>query len=312
MRSSARSSVSSVSPIGSGSSTRSMAPRSSSRVIRTGESTLHWTFEGPPRSRSSPLPRCDVVGGRPEVAVPSSRHGHARTAGRGASRSVRHRSSLMPCSMPWTTSPELVSHRVRLAHRRAPSRSSSSCVARSMPSWPSAATSGITRHGFSSSRKPAAVSPIAPEDASDRGGGLYSNAACTVSCSLRFTTHASLTAPGTAGGLRNPGRVFPVPATLCPMGDLVPPDPPLAGAHAALRPFRVSDAAAIAEACRDPDIPRFTMMPEAMTEDQARQWVERGLEWWPRGLARFAVTMPPSEECAGQIGIQFDFASTSS
>ena len=90
------------------------------------------------------------------------------------------------------------------------------------------------------------------------------------------------------------------------MGELVPPDPPLAGRQVALRPFRVSDAAAIAESCRDPDIPRFTMMPEAMTKDQARQWVERGLEWWPRGLARFAVTVPPSDECAGQIGMQFD------
>jgi [ribosomal protein S5]-alanine N-acetyltransferase len=94
-----------------------------------------------------------------------------------------------------------------------------------------------------------------------------------------------------------------------PVGDLVPPDPPLAGRRVALRPFRVGDAAAIADSCRDPDIPRFTMMPEAMTEDQARQWVERGLEWWPRGLARFAVTVPPSDECVGQIGIQFDFAS---
>ena len=93
-----------------------------------------------------------------------------------------------------------------------------------------------------------------------------------------------------------------------PMGDLVPPDPPLAGVQAALRLFRVSDATAIAESCRDPDIPRFTMMPEAMSEGQARQWVERGLEWWPRGLARFAVTVPPSDECAGQVGVQFDFA----
>src|SRR4249920_896346 len=41
-------------------------------------------------------------------------------------------------------------------------------------------------------------------------------------------------------------------------------------------------------------------------KDQARQWVERGLEWWPRGLAPFAVTVPPSDECAGQIGLQFD------
>jgi RimJ/RimL family protein N-acetyltransferase len=91
------------------------------------------------------------------------------------------------------------------------------------------------------------------------------------------------------------------------MGDLVPPDPPLAGAQVVLRPFRVGDAAAIAKSCQDPDIPRFTMMPKGMTEHQARQWVEQGLEWWPRGVARFAVTVPPSDECAGQVGIQFDF-----
>jgi RimJ/RimL family protein N-acetyltransferase len=92
------------------------------------------------------------------------------------------------------------------------------------------------------------------------------------------------------------------------MGDLVPPDPPLAGAQVALRPFRLGDAAAIAEACRDPDIPRFTMMPEAISEEQARRWVEQGLAWWPRGVARFAVTVPPADDCVGQVGMQFDFA----
>src|SRR6476660_8169722 len=88
--------------------------------------------------------------------------------------------------------------------------------------------------------------------------------------------------------------------------DLAAPDPPLAGPRVVLRPFRVGDAAAIAESCRDPDIPRFTMMPEGLTEEGAREWIERGLEWWPRGLARFAVTLPPSAECVGQIGIQYD------
>ena len=146
-------------------------------------------FTGPRRSQSSPLPRCGVVGGRPGAAGPSSRHGRARTAGRGASRSVRHRRSLMPCSMLWTTSRERVSHQLRLAHRRAPYRSSSSFVARSMPSWSSATTSGITRHGFSSSRKPAAVSPIEPEDArAIEVAACTRTPACTVSYSLRFTT----------------------------------------------------------------------------------------------------------------------------
>jgi RimJ/RimL family protein N-acetyltransferase len=90
--------------------------------------------------------------------------------------------------------------------------------------------------------------------------------------------------------------------------DLVPPDPPLAGRRVLLRPFRVGDAAAIAESCRDPDIPRFTMMPEGLTEEQARQWVEAGLEWWPRGVARFAVTVPPSDTCVGQVGIHLQVA----
>jgi RimJ/RimL family protein N-acetyltransferase len=49
-------------------------------------------------------------------------------------------------------------------------------------------------------------------------------------------------------------------------------------------------------------------MMEEMTEDEARRWVERGLEWWPRGVARFAVTVPPSDDCIGQVGIQFDFS----
>jgi RimJ/RimL family protein N-acetyltransferase len=113
---------------------------------------------------------------------------------------------------------------------------------------------------------------------------------------------------GTAAAFEIRENVLCVCDTL-PVSDLAPPDPPLAGGQVALRLFRISDAAAIAGSVnRDPDIPRFTMMPEAMTEDQARQWVERGLEGWSRGLARFAVTVPPSDECAGQIGIQFDFA----
>ena len=82
---------------------------------------------------------------------------------------------------------------------------------------------------------------------------------------------------------------------------------PVGRARVALRPFQVGDAAAIAESCKDPEIPRFTMMPEGLTEERAREWIERGLDWWPRGVARFAVTLPPSAACAGQVGIQYDF-----
>ena len=67
-------------------------------------------------------------------------------------------------SMLWMTRAEPVSHRVRTAHPQARSRSSSSFVAKSMPSWRSAATSGITRPGFFWSRRRAAVSPTERED----------------------------------------------------------------------------------------------------------------------------------------------------
>ncbi len=189
MRSSARSSVSSVSPIGSGSSTRSMAPGSSVGVIQTGESTLLWRCRGLRRSRWSPLRRCGAVGGRPVVAELSSRPGRGRRARRGASGSVGRRRWLMPCSMLWTTSPGLVSHRVGVAHRRARSRWSSLFVARLMPSWRSATTRGITHRGFCLLRKPAAASPIEWVDVRViRAAACTRTPSCTVSYSLRCTT----------------------------------------------------------------------------------------------------------------------------
>ena len=87
---------------------------------------------------------------------------------------------------------------------------------------------------------------------------------------------------------------------------LSPPDPPLATPRVILRPFRLDDAAAVAEACTDPSIPEFTMMAADLSEDDARRWIADGLEWWPRGIARFAVTLPPDDDCVGQMGIQFD------
>ena len=92
------------------------------------------------------------------------------------------------------------------------------------------------------------------------------------------------------------------------MADVIPPDPPLAGALVRLRPFRLDDADAVARACGDPDIPAFTMMAPNLTVEEARQWIATGLEWWPRGVARFAITIPPEDGCVGQVGVQFDFA----
>lgn len=90
------------------------------------------------------------------------------------------------------------------------------------------------------------------------------------------------------------------------MTEIRPPDPPLKGTRVALRPFTADDAEAVAEACSDPDIPRYTMMAEGLTKTQAKEWIERGLDWWPRGVARFAIVAPPEDRCVGQVGIQLD------
>jgi len=90
------------------------------------------------------------------------------------------------------------------------------------------------------------------------------------------------------------------------MGELRPPEPPLATDRILLRPFHLDDAATVAAACQDPTIPRYTMMPDDLTEDSAREWITRGIEWWPRGVARFAITRPPEARCVGQIGVGFE------
>lgn len=189
MRSSARNLVNSVNPIGSGSSTRLTVRRSSVGVTRTGEFKWRWRLPGASRSRSSPLLRCDAAGGRPEAAVLSSRPGHARRPNRSASKSAPLRGWMMLGSLLWTTRQEPVSHRVRPKHRQAPSRSSSLFVAKSTPSWSSATTSGITRHGFFSSRKLAADSQIEPEGMrAIKAVACTPTPVCTVSCSLRSNT----------------------------------------------------------------------------------------------------------------------------
>lgn len=90
------------------------------------------------------------------------------------------------------------------------------------------------------------------------------------------------------------------------VAELRPPEDPLTGQRIGLRPFRIDDAADIAESCHDLDISRFTFMPEAMTEAQAREWIERRLELWPQGLCSFAITLPPVDRCVGQIGVHLE------
>ena len=87
------------------------------------------------------------------------------------------------------------------------------------------------------------------------------------------------------------------------LGVVAVPFTTIAGECVFLRPFRAEDAGDIAESCQDPDIPRFTMMPEALSDAQAQEWVEQRLAQWDQGLFAFAITLPPSDRCIGQMGL---------
>lgn len=52
------------------------------------------------------------------------------------------------------------------------------------------------------------------------------------------------------------------------------PDPPLRDDVVELRPWRLDDVVAVAEACQDPEIPRWTMVPTPYSEDDAREFLE--------------------------------------
>ena len=68
------------------------------------------------------------------------------------------------------------------------------------------------------------------------------------------------------------------------MTELALPDPPLADAHVALRPFTLDDVDWVIEACRDPLVPRYTSVPDPYEPEHARAWIaahEQELELHP-------------------------------
>ena len=86
----------------------------------------------------------------------------------------------------------------------------------------------------------------------------------------------------------------------------IPPKPRLQGGGVAIRPFQASDAAAVASACRDPDILRFTFMKDGLTEGEAGEWIDIGNERWPMGHPRFAVVDAQDDHLLGQVGLNFN------
>ena len=71
-----------------------------------------------------------------------------------------------------------------------------------------------------------------------------------------------------------------------------------------MRPWSPADVPAVAVACRDPEIVRWTtQIPEEYTEDDARAWIESTADGWPNGAAELAITDAESGEVVGAIGL---------
>jgi RimJ/RimL family protein N-acetyltransferase len=68
------------------------------------------------------------------------------------------------------------------------------------------------------------------------------------------------------------------------------PDPPLSDGVVALRSWTAADVPALVQACQDPEIPRWTLVPSPYGEADARAYLKRVADGWDAGArATFAV-----------------------
>ena len=82
------------------------------------------------------------------------------------------------------------------------------------------------------------------------------------------------------------------------------PEPPLADGVVLLRPPHRGDAAAIVEACQDPEIARWTRVPHPYTEEDALTFLTLARDGWRSGTdALFLVTDARSGRLLGSVGL---------
>jgi ribosomal-protein-serine acetyltransferase len=84
-----------------------------------------------------------------------------------------------------------------------------------------------------------------------------------------------------------------------------PPDPPLSDGIVTLRPFQAEDAAAVTEACQDPEIGRWIpMIPIPYVETDARAFILMTLQAWHDGIGcDFAIVDAASDRLLGSVGV---------
>lgn len=82
---------------------------------------------------------------------------------------------------------------------------------------------------------------------------------------------------------------------------LAPPQPPLSDGTVELRLWRGADISAIVAACQDPEIPRWTPVPEPFTEEDAREWLATHEPKMAAGEGLPLAIVAPTGEVLGSI-----------
>ena len=87
------------------------------------------------------------------------------------------------------------------------------------------------------------------------------------------------------------------------------PDPPLTDGEITLRPWEGRDAPAMAAACQDPEIPRWTVVPHHYTERHARDFISGIAAGLEAGRELALGVVDSDDTVLGAIGMSnFDWA----
>ncbi|HEY7196134.1 MAG TPA: GNAT family protein [Gaiellaceae bacterium] len=93
---------------------------------------------------------------------------------------------------------------------------------------------------------------------------------------------------------------------------LEPPGIPLRHGEALLRPWREADAGPLIAACSDPEIARWTPVPQPYTDADAIAFLARAREGWRSGsTASFAIVGAATDELLGSIELRLHGARAS-
>jgi RimJ/RimL family protein N-acetyltransferase len=92
--------------------------------------------------------------------------------------------------------------------------------------------------------------------------------------------------------------------TATPSPRIVLPGEPLVDGATALRPWRDADLPELIEACRDPDIVRWTSVPSGYSEADGRNYLRQRYDAAAAGLtAPFAIVAADSDRLLGSISL---------